>query len=518
VIALKDLYDSSWAVIIGINRYERWPSLQYAVNDAEAVRDRLVALGFPERNTTVLLDGQATKMSIERVLGDQLRRQIGPNDRVFIYFAGHGQTEDLPGGGQEGYIVPVDGDRSDLFSTCISMMDIRRFSERMAAKHVFYAIDACYSGLALMRAGGLNPQDQEYLQKMARFPSRQLVTAGSAGEQVVERGGHGAFTRALLMALDGNADKLPPFGVLTGSELGNYLKPVVSVETHNAQTPQFGRISAGEGEFIFLLSPSAAVATPSLGPLASAAESAPRDGIDVPPFVLDSTAFVYIPPGTFTMGSLRTDSWAEKHEMPQHPVTISKGFHLGKYEVTQAQWEAVMGTAPWKGEGASDTGADHPAAYVSWNDVQAFIRKLNRAEGSAIYRLPTEAEWEYACRAGTTTRWSFGEDAGPVESYAWSLEGLRAGAEEVGTKLPNPWDLHDMHGSVWEWCQDWYSGHYYHSSPDVDPRGPSSGTYRVRRGGSFSSQARHVRSAARDWYWPDECHSDIGFRLVRQAE
>ena len=217
-----NLYDNSWAVVIGVNKYQKWPSLQYAVNDAKAVRDKLVTLGFPEDNIVYLTDEQATKMKIERVLGDQLRRQVGENDRVFIYFAGHGQTEDLPGGKQEGYIVSVDGDKSDLFSTCISMADVRRFSERMAAKHVFYAIDACYSGLALVRAGEMDPKDRQYLQKVAQYPSRQLVTAGSAGEQVIERNGHGAFTNAMLIAMGGSADKFPPFGVLTGSELGNY--------------------------------------------------------------------------------------------------------------------------------------------------------------------------------------------------------------------------------------------------------------------------------------------------------
>ena len=250
---LLELYDNSWAVIIGINQYPKWPSLQYAVNDARAVRDRLLQLGFPRRNVIFLADSQATKDSIESILGDELRRKVGSNDRVFIYFAGHGQTEDLPGGRQEGYIVPVDGDNASLFSSCISMSDVRKFSERIAAKHIFFAIDACYSGLALMRAGEPDTRDRQYLQKVARLPARQLVTAGSAGEQVIEHGGHGAFTKNLLLALDGNADKYPPFGVLTGSELGQYLQPTVSVETDNAQTPQFGRLAGGQGEFIFVL-------------------------------------------------------------------------------------------------------------------------------------------------------------------------------------------------------------------------------------------------------------------------
>lgn len=246
-------YDASWAVVIGIDQYENWPSLQYAVNGAKAAREKLLALGFPKENIFFLIDAQATKDRIEWVLGDELPRMAGQNDRVFLYFAGHGQTEGLPGHDQEGYIVPVDGDKSNLLSTCISMKTLRQFSDRIAAKHMFYAMDACYSGLALVPGEELDPKDRRYLQKVARLPARQLVTAGSAGEGVIERDGYGAFTKALLTALDGGADRFPPFGVLTGSELGIYLKTVVSVETNNAETPLFGRLSAGKGEFMFLL-------------------------------------------------------------------------------------------------------------------------------------------------------------------------------------------------------------------------------------------------------------------------
>lgn len=147
------------------------------------------------------------------MLGDELRRSVKSNDRVFIFFAGHGQTESLPEGGQEGYLIPVDGDGDHLFSTCISMTTVRGFSDRLEAKHVFYAIDACYSGMALTRSGSMRGGDRLYLDRVARFRARQIVTAGRAGEQVVERGGHGIFTLALLMALDGNADKYAPFGI-----------------------------------------------------------------------------------------------------------------------------------------------------------------------------------------------------------------------------------------------------------------------------------------------------------------
>ena len=225
--------------------------------------------------------------------------------------------------------------------------------------------------------------------------------------------------------------------------------------------------------------------------------------------------FVWIGPGTFMMGSEN----GESNEKPVHEVQISQGFWLGKYEVTQGQWEAVMGTTPWSGEDHVRSNPSHPAVYISWNDVQRFIDKLNDAAGEVVYRLPSEAEWEYACRAGTSTRWSFGDDESQLGRYAW----YRANAWEkneryghaVGTKRPNPWGLYDMHGNVWEWVQDWYDSDYYNSSPRVDPPGPSTGSGRVFRGGYVYYGAQALRSAYRSYYPPGDRHFGIGVRLVR---
>ena len=227
--------------------------------------------------------------------------------------------------------------------------------------------------------------------------------------------------------------------------------------------------------------------------------------------------FVHIDPGTVTMGSPDSEEerWAD--EGPQHEVTISKGFYLGKYEVTQGQWEAVMGTTPWSGESNVEENADHPAVYVSWEDAQAFIQKLNDAAGKELYRLPTEAEWEYACRAGTTTRWSFGDDESDVGDYAWYEDNAwDAGepyAHEVGTKLANPWGLYDMHGNVFEWCLDWYGS--YSSEAQTDPSGPESGSYRVLRGGSWINTSYIVRCSYRPYSHPELRTFNYGFRCAR---
>ena len=218
-----------------------------------------------------------------------------------------------------------------------------------------------------------------------------------------------------------------------------------------------------------------------------------------------SMEFVWIEPGVFQMG----------YEWDKHEVEISRGFWLGKYEVTQGEWEAVMGDNP-----SSHTGdARRPVERISWNDVQGFIARLNDAAGSAVYRLPTEAEWEYACRAGTSTRWSLGDDDGDdasqLDKYAWYACNDGCDTKVVGGKLANGWGLYDMHGNVWEWVQDWYRGDYYNSSPRVDPPGPSSGSNRVLRGGDFNNNAPNVRSAYRINASPGDRYSNIGVRLLR---
>ena len=219
--------------------------------------------------------------------------------------------------------------------------------------------------------------------------------------------------------------------------------------------------------------------------------------------------FVWIEPGTFLMGSPSSESGRYDNEGPQHRVTISKGFWLGKYETTQAQWKSVMGNNPSKYRGEN-----HPVEQISWDDVQQFIRKLNQAEGESRYRLPTEAEWEYACRSGTTSRWSFGDDESQLSDYAWyGGNNSPSGTKEVGRKLPNPWGLYDMHGNVYEWCQDWFGN--YSSKNQTDPTGPASGSDRVGRGGNFGNLARNVRSADRDYFSPDYRYSYIGARLLR---
>ena len=220
-----------------------------------------------------------------------------------------------------------------------------------------------------------------------------------------------------------------------------------------------------------------------------------------------------IPAGEFLMGSPESEPERDDDEL-QHRVRITKPFYLCVYTVTQSQWKSVMGTEPWEGEEYVKEGPDYPAIYVSHDEAVEFCRELSSREG-ATYRLPTEAEWEYACRARSQTAYSFGDTAEQLEQYAWFEENADEVGEEyahrVGQKLPNSFGLYDMHGNVWEWCSDWFEE--YPSGEVTDPKGPSSGFYRVIRGGGWTSPAENCRSAYRNRLLPSDRYDYYGFRV-----
>ncbi len=210
---------------------------------------------------------------------------------------------------------------------------------------------------------------------------------------------------------------------------------------------------------------------------------------------------VLIPAGEFLMGSPASDKDAAADEKPQHRVRITKPFYIGKYLVTNRQWEVLMGGNP--GGGGRPT---NPVMWQNWDDCQQFIDKLNAKSGEegGKFQLPTEAQWEYACRAGSTTRYFFGDDASRLGEYAWSTTNSAGEPHPVGEKKPNAWGLYDMHGYVWQWCQDWYdTGYYYYAnSPADNPAGPPGGSNRVFRGGAWCDLADRCRSANRGSHAP----------------
>ncbi len=231
-----------------------------------------------------------------------------------------------------------------------------------------------------------------------------------------------------------------------------------------------------------------------------------------------------IPPGEFMMGSPESEEGRRDDESPQHRVRITRPFYLGVYPVTQSEWASVMGNNPsaFSSDGRNSDRVsglspdDFPVEMVSWEDAQEFIGELNeRSEETGwVHRLPTEAEWEHACRAGTTTRYYFGVDEAELGEYAWFRVNSGSRPHPVGQKRPNAWGLYDMHGNVWELCFDWYSADYYANSPLEDPTGPEGGSNRVFRGGGWSSTARACRSAFRHGLPPGHRFDFLGLRVA----
>ncbi len=228
--------------------------------------------------------------------------------------------------------------------------------------------------------------------------------------------------------------------------------------------------------------------------------------------------FLRLNAGEFTMGS----SSGDEKQAPPHVVEVSE-FWLSRYEVTQKQWRKTMGTRPWAGQEFTSDGDSLAASYVSWSDATAFCKKLTESPEEIAagrrYRLPTEAEWEYACRAGSKTLYSFGDDPALLWEYAWWYDPAHmpeikahSHARAVGTKKPNAWSLYDMHGNVCEWCGDWAGP--YSAERTRDPKGLANGRARVRRGNGWLGDWQSSISAARDWGVPEDRTAWVGFRPV----
>lgn len=232
----------------------------------------------------------------------------------------------------------------------------------------------------------------------------------------------------------------------------------------------------------------------------------------------DPARLVYIPAGSFTLGSPNSEPDRETDEGPQTQVFFTRSFFMSKTEVSQRNYLDVVSNNPSYFTGNNS----RPVEQVSWTDATNYCALLTARERQAgridyqwHYRLPTEAEWEYACRAGSTTRYSFGDDLTEIRlgNYAWFDANASASPQIVASKIPNPWGLFDMHGNLWEWCADWYAASYP-GGPRTHPTGPQTGTYKVLRGGAYNSNRLLCRSANRHYASPSERLPNIGFRIV----
>ena len=253
-LEVDEIYENSWALVIGINDYQNVPKLHYAVEDAMAIKNMLInEYGFPRDNVRYLIDESATQSNINKELSN-IVKSAGKKDRVVFYFAGHGETESMGlEDGNIGFLIPVDGNSEDLFFTAIDMDQIKRNAKYSKAKHMMFLIDACYGGLAAVNTRSLNTNTPNFLDKIVTEKARQIITAGSEDEKVIEKDEweHSAFTKSILSGLKNQKADQNQDGYITGTELGLYIQENVSIETQNFQTPQTKRLTIHDGEIIF---------------------------------------------------------------------------------------------------------------------------------------------------------------------------------------------------------------------------------------------------------------------------
>ena len=254
-VTTNEIYDNSYALIIGIDKYQNVQPLNYAVEDAESIQDILVnTFDFPEDNVTLLKNEEATKQNILKSFSE-ITKKAEDSDRVLIFFAGHGETMDLPEGGEKGYLIPVEGDSEDLYLTGLPMEELRQIALISRAKHMLYLVDACYGGIAAVGSRGLDSKiTPNYIDKITKDKSRQVITAGGRDEQVIEKPewGHSAFTLNLKRGLQDSRADYNSDGYITANELGLFLREKVTIDSENQQTPQYGRMTSQEGEFVFI--------------------------------------------------------------------------------------------------------------------------------------------------------------------------------------------------------------------------------------------------------------------------
>jgi formylglycine-generating enzyme required for sulfatase activity len=506
-------YKESHALIVGISEYTTWPNLDAVKDDIREVKATLERLGFH-----VVVKENLLYRDMDKVYRDfVLQYGLDPENRLLFYFAGHGYTLPMSYGKQNdpddwmGVLLPQDApmaprpgvpEEMARFRSNGQFLPIERFSswaKEIQARHVLFLFDSCFSGAT---GFGLSTNLEQLSGEITRWtkePTRQFITAGAANQPVPTKS---FFRRQFIDALNGEADGNKD-GYVTGTELGAFLKRKVTEYSHKTQTPQYGKLldsRLDKGDFVFPLSPASQCVTVS------------------PPSTLPPTQtntlgmpFALIPAGESTMTLEASEDDAKGKSTRK--VSINRPFYLGKYEVTQGQWSAIMDTNPSRFTGDPQL----PVENVSWADVQEFIRRLNVKEGADRYRLPTEAEWEYAARACSAAEYSFGDDPAQLGQYAWYDENAAKHTHVVGQLKPNVWGLHDVQGNVWEWCQDWYD--YSAFDTAQKPEGNPQGAFRVYRGGGWYRGASplYCRLASRHSARPTFRHPSLGFRLVLTA-
>lgn len=578
----KDDMGRSFALIAGVSDYPRLPTLQKelapAAEDLRKLEDYLKKVEFFDeivvlRNQEVSLDN--FRYFLQSYFPQRLKSF--PKSRFLFTYSGHGFNE-----GPRSYLVESNARNLHDREHSINLGHVKEWIDEVvdAGHHVLVLLNACYSGAFLKRGFG---EGSHYV---PRYAGAHAITAGGTKERAWHDpsiGEGSIFFEKLFAGLEGRADTLPRDGVVTVDEIATYLKYEVTISTDQTQNPQFGDISKNGslGGFFFLnrLKPVEAGVMTAWNPSQSRAfgtqagqptqeagvggvqqarlPSAGTPGRLESAFTgKDGAPMVRIPAGSFMMGSPEGEGDTDEH--PRHRVHVD-GFKLDKFEVTNqrfeqfvretnyrttaeregkayafteaGQWEEVSG-ANWRKPEGGDTvfvsnREQHPVVSVSWEDADAYCRWAGK-------RLPTEAEFEYANRGGTTTTYwwgdgnpgsrrvaNIGDEAAKRSFPRWTI---MAGYDDgyvrtapVGSFEANPFELHDTTGNVWEWTADWYDEKYYERSPSRNPTGPSSGQYRVLRGGSWNLDPLLVRSADRVRGLPVFRDANSGVRCAQDA-
>ena len=528
-IAVNDQQDPDMFVLIISNEnYKYEQPVPFALNDGATFKLYCEkTLGVPTKNIRYTPDATLNEMRRQLLWLEKVMKAYQGEARAIVYYSGHGMpSEDA----NHAYLLPVDGD-SRLAESGLSTELLYKQLSLMPSKGTIVLLDACFSGarrdgqmLASNRGVAIKVKEETISGNMVVFSAAQ----GDETAYPYEEKKHGLFTYFLLSALQESG------GRISLGTLSDQVTKMVSrrsiVENDKGQTPTVRSSSTSSGWRNWMFANSAAKRYETLASTTNAGtqkQTATANTQQLVPKDTPSNAttsdesrkvisvgnvsftMIRVDGGTFTMGATSEQgSDAYNWEKPVHQVTLSP-YYIEETEVTQSLWEAVMGSNPSNFEGAK-----RPVENVSWDDCQDFIRKLNQKTGHN-FRLPTEAEWEYAARGGKKNqRYYKYSGSNNLSEVAWYKDNSGSKTHDVKTKQANELGLYDMSGNVWEWCQDWYGS--YSSSSQTNPTGPSSGSARVYRGGSWHDFAKSCRVSLRSGRTPDFRHYYLGLRLALQ--